>query len=170
MFCETKRKVKSWAVFNFAAIFTVRCYHMWRSCLWLVDSDSKWLPPQLYQMRSYWNPTLLPYDLLVTICCNFCRISFWTRSGTVWRRSATFCYVYVCDFPSGNRALDGGELKTLPFWKKKMTPLPRKGANNIKLPAPFLFRMWSRPSCPCREACSWTSTNCSYLMSVKTAL
>ena len=32
-------------------------------------------------------------------------VSFWTRSGTVWRRSATFCYVYVCDFPSGNRAL-----------------------------------------------------------------
>ena len=32
-------------------------------------------------------------------------VSFWTRSGTVWRRSAMFCYVYVCDFPSGNRAL-----------------------------------------------------------------
>ena len=31
--------------------------------------------------------------------------SFWTRSSTVWTRSATFCYVYVCDFPSEHRAL-----------------------------------------------------------------
>ena len=30
MFCETKRNVKSWAVFNFAAIFTVLCYNMCR--------------------------------------------------------------------------------------------------------------------------------------------
>ena len=31
--------------------------------------------------------------------------SFWTRSSTVWTRSATFFYVYVCDFPSEHRAL-----------------------------------------------------------------
>ena len=27
--------------------------------------------------------------------------------NSFWIRSATFCYVYVCDFPSGHRALPG---------------------------------------------------------------
>ena len=40
--------------------------------------------------------------------------SFWTRSSTVWTRSATFCYVYACDFPSGHRALTRWQTKTLP--------------------------------------------------------
>ena len=87
MFCETKRNVKSWAVFNFAAILTVLCYHMWRSCLWLVDIDSKWQPPQLYQMRSYRNPTLLPwyYEACLLPYSNLC-LQFILD---------TFCYVLL---------------------------------------------------------------------------
>ena len=74
-------KGESWAVFNFAAIFTVLCYHMRRFSLWLVDIDSKWLPPQLYQMRSYRNPTLL----------TFVPIQF----GYVLLRSATLSFVIL---------------------------------------------------------------------------
>ena len=82
MFCETKRNVKSWAVFNFAAILTVLCYHM---CLWLVDIDSKWLPPQLYQVRSYRNPTLLSYETCLLPYSNVC-LQFILD---------TFCYVLL---------------------------------------------------------------------------
>ena len=112
MFCETKRSVKSWAVFNFAAIFTVLCYHMWRSCLWLVDIDSKWLPPQLYQMRSYRNPTLLPYETCLLPYSNFC-LQFILDT-------LTFCYVLLrlrLWFPQwapGMRKWKGEPAKTRP--------------------------------------------------------
>ena len=46
--------------------------------------DSKWLPPQLYQMRSYRNPSLLSTCLLPY--ANF-------GSDSVWIRSATFSFV-----------------------------------------------------------------------------
>ena len=65
-----------------------------------VDINYEWLPPELYQMRTYWDhtfyhmkPALLPYP-------NFRCDSFWTRP-------ATFCYVLVCAFASGHWAWTG---------------------------------------------------------------
>ena len=97
MFCETKRNVKGWAVFSVAAIFTVLCYHAWWFSLWLVDINSEWLPHQLYQTRSYRNPTFLPHETCLLPYAKFSCDSFWIRSDP-------FCYVFVCDFASWYRA------------------------------------------------------------------
>ena len=51
-------------------------------------------------------------------------VSFWTRSGTVWIHSATFCYVYVCDFLSGHRAL-----VSMPTYNKQQIANCRKTIN-----------------------------------------
>ena len=142
MFCETKRNVKGWAVFNVAAIFTVLCYYAWWFSLWLVDINSEWLPHQLYQTRSYRNPTLLPHETCLLPYAKFSCDSFWIRSDT-------FCYVFVCDFASWHRAkpVHAGDLSNIspPKWKNRSISFVHKYTSNIfknaqifRIQGPFL--------------------------------
>ena len=61
--------------------------------IWLVIGRYrlKMTASKLYQIRSYRNPTLLPYETCLLPYANFCCDSFWIRS-------ATLCYVFACDW------------------------------------------------------------------------
>ena len=95
MFYETKQNEKSWAVFNFAAIFRVLCYHMWRFKLVIGRYQLKMAVSSIVsnaQLSKSYVATIgnpLPH-------ANFYCDSFWIRSDMV-------CYVFVCDFAMGRR-------------------------------------------------------------------